>query len=245
MSNGLPGLRNRAERRQRKRILLSSPLVARVGSFGAVLIDISDGGARVEHYTRMKTGQETTVRFEWDGHRIELPCRVMSCRVVRFASGDDGLTVYQSGLAFVEPEGESAVLLRNITTTFVARALAEQVANAKGVKPLDTDNMPIFRGGVLSSNAFESADAQRNKHLIPIKKIVTQRGFLCCRLTKTGWTKKWTMDPTQPEQGFTVSVHEPAEQVALLCETYQKGNASERELIRSMAALSVDSTGEN
>jgi hypothetical protein len=232
----------RAERRRRKRIQLSNPLVGRIGSHGALLLDLSDGGARIEHYNRLKTGSTATLRFDFEGHSVRLTCTVVGCRVARFASGDDGLTVYQSGLSFAEDDAASIELLKAITTTFVARALAEQVANAKGVKPVDVDHMPIFRGGVLSSNQFDSKQTEKDKHLIPGKRVATERGYIRCRLRKeTSWTKVWTLDPEQPDEGFTVSVHEPSEQVEMLCQTYREATAEERQLIREMARLSISS----
>ena len=234
--------RSRAERRQRKRILLSNPLVARVGSFGALLLDVSESGARLEHYHRLQTGQATTLRFDWDGRHLTLPCRVVACRVVRFAAGDEGLTVYQSGLSFVDDTGEDRALLKGMTSTFVARALAEQVANAKGVKPVDIDKMPIFREGVLASNEYTtSAASEESGRLIPIKKIVADRGYYCYRFHRIrGWRRTWTNSSEQPDDGFTVSVHEPADQLELLCESYRSADRAGRDLIRTMAAMSVE-----
>jgi hypothetical protein len=235
----------RAERRRRQRILLSNPLVGRIGSHGAVLLDLSDGGARIEHYNRLKTGSSATLRFEFEGHNVRLTCKVVGCRVARFAAGDDGLTVYQSGLSFADEDISSIEVLKAITTTFVARALAEQVANAKGVKPIDEQNMPIFRGGVLSSNQFDNSRSEKDKHLIPTKKVAQERGYIRCRLRKeTSWTRVWTLDPQQPDEGFTVSVHEPVEQVEMLCQTYQCGSREERQLIRMMARMSLEPKAE-
>jgi hypothetical protein len=242
LSSGSAMSRSHAERRTRNRIHLAEPIVGRVNSFGAVLVDISEGGARIEHYHRMKTGSDVMLRFEWEGASISTACRVVTCRVHRFASGDDGITVFQSGLAFVNPASESANALRRLTSTYVARALAEQVANAKGVIPIfKEDEMPIFRAGVLSSNTFDAETSRKNKHLIPGKKLTRARGYIRCTVDKNGnWKKKWTMDAGQPEDGFTVSMHEPLEQIDMLCATYRSADADGKALIRKMAALSVE-----
>jgi hypothetical protein len=234
--------RVRPERRSRNRIKLAEPIVGRVNSYGAVMLDISEAGARIEHFQRLQTGAAVTLRFDWEGQTIAVDCAVVSCKVHRFAAGDDGITVYQSGLRFADPEGPSAATLKRLTSTFVARALAEQVANAKGIIPtFKEDSMPIFRSGVLSSNTFDPAEARKNKHLIPIRKLVTQRGYICCVLEKEFWWKKrWTMDASQPEEGFTVSIHEPMEQVEMLCETYRNADAEGRQMIRRLAAMSVE-----
>ena len=234
--------KTRAERRRRKRIQLTTPVLARIGSYGAVILDLSDGGARIEHYNRLKTGAAATLRFEIEGKSLRLSCRVVACRVARFAAGDDGLTVYTSGLSFNTDDEENIHAVHTITSTFTARALAEQVANAKGVRPLDVEAMPIFREGGLAANQLEKVVDARNKHLIPIRKLVDHRGFIRCRLRKDSWTKTWTLDPEQPDEGFTVSIHESSEQIDLLCETYQAAGRQERQFIRRMARLSVDSS---
>lgn len=234
--------RPRTERRHGNRIRLNAPLVARVGSYGAIVLDVSEGGARIEHYTRMNTGQIATLRFESDGRVVNTECRVMSCRVARFASGEDGLTVYQSGLMFTHPlDDGTAAVMRAIGSGLVTRTLAEQLANAKGVTPVDERSMPIFRGEVMTSNEFSAIASEKNKHLIPIKELVTNRGYLCCRLERgRRWVKKWSADPTQPREGFTVSVHEPAEQVDMLCASYLEADGTGRRLIRLMAAMSIE-----
>jgi hypothetical protein len=239
---GLAMTRVRSERRRGNRVRLSSPVVGRIASYGAVILDVSEGGARVEHYTRLQTGQITSLRFEFDGRVVNTECEVMSCRVERFSTGDDGLTVYQSGVRWTHPDDGTGAKMKAISTTLVARALAEQVANAKGVKPLHNQNaMPIFRGEVMTSNTFDAIESEKNKHLIPISKLVKKRGFLCCSLVRgMHWTRKWTMNPEQPREGFTVSVREPVEQVEKLCETYMQADSEGRRLIRLMATISLD-----
>lgn len=238
--------RPRTERRNGNRVRLASPIVARIGSYGAIVLDVSERGARIEHYTRLTTGQTAMLRFEAEQRSIAAECRVVSCRVVRFASGDDGLTVYQSGLMFTHPfDDGTAVVMKSLGTGLIARTLAEQVANAKGTLPSNERAMPIFRGELMTSNDFSANAAEKDKHLIPIKKLVTERGYLCCRLERGArWVKKWTTNPAQPREGFTVAAHEPAEQVELLCTTYANGDRAARQLIRLMAAMSLSGEAE-
>src|SRR4029078_13317522 len=94
--------RNRAERRKKKRIQLTRAIIARYGATGAVLMDISDAGARIEHFQRLDLGKRARLRLDWNKKIIEVEAQVVSCRVHRFAHGDDGATVYQSGLYFLE-----------------------------------------------------------------------------------------------------------------------------------------------
>lgn len=193
----------------------------------------------------MKTGQVITLRFDFDGRVISTECQVMSCRIERFAPGDDGLTVYQSGLMFIHPDDGTAKAMKQIASNIVARAIAEQMANAKGVDPtLHHKEMPIFRGDVMTTNEFGPIESEKNKHLIPVGKLVQNRGYVCCRLEKNRWSKKWTMRPDQPRDGFTVSVHEPVDQVEQLCDTYLRSDADGRRLIRQMAAMSLEAAVE-
>ena len=201
-----------------------------------VLIDISAAGARIEHYNRFATGTVSRIRFQWEGDEVSAECRIVSCKVHRFSPGDDGLTVYQSGLLLTEPTGDSALTLKRMVTAHITRALAEQVANARGVVPVfDESNMPIFSGGLLTRDSA----APKSSHLIPESKLVTQRGFVSCNLHKNQWHRRWTQSPLQPEDGFTVSANEQHDQVDKLCEAYRVGNEEQRQLIRTMAEMSI------
>lgn len=233
----------RPERRKKQRVQLSQPLVSRVGTIGAVLVDLSESGARVEHYTRLKTGSLTRFRFQWENEGIETECIIVSCRVQRFSPGDDGLTVYQSGLLFTQPRGETATTLRKMVSGFVARALAEQVANAKGIGPVLAKDMPIFRDGVVSSNTFEMTASNDTQHLIPTKLIAHEKGFIRCRLIRGNWwERKWVRSKEQPkDDGFTVSASEPMDQIEKLCQAYKTADREGRRLIRVMAEMSLES----
>ncbi|HEY5610331.1 MAG TPA: PilZ domain-containing protein [Thermoanaerobaculia bacterium] len=237
----------RPDRRKKQRIQLSQPLVGRVGTIGAVLVDLSESGARVEHYTRLKTGSLTRFRFQWEADGVETECIVVSCRVQRFSPGDDGLTVYQSGLLFTQPQGETASVLRRMVSAFVSRALAEQVANARGIGPILAKDMPIFREGVVSSNSFEHTHSEDTRHLIPSKLLAHEKGFIRCRLVRGNWwERKWVRSKEQPsDDGFTVSASEPADQIEKLCEAYRVADAETRRLIRLMAQMSLESKAEH
>lgn len=207
---------------------------------GVVLIDISAAGARIEHYNRVATGTISRIRFQWEGDEVSAECRIVSCKVHRFSPGDDGLTVYQSGLLLTEPTDESALTFKKMVTAHITRALAEQVANARGVVPVfDVTNMPIFTDGMLTSNRAEVSTASRSTHLIPQSKLVSERGFICCTLQKNQWQRRWTQSPVQPEDGFTLSANEQHDQINKLCEAYGAGSEEQRQLIRTMAEMSI------
>ena len=228
-----------SERRQGERLRLSESVVARLGTAGVVLVDLSDFGARIEHYERLKVGQQRILRLDWKDVHATINCKVVSSTVHRFATGDDGLTVFRSGLFFTD-ERERREPIRKLVNATRATTLAEQVANAKGFAPPGRGEMPIFRSGALSSNRFDVKVSEANKHLLPNRRLVHETGYIRFSLQRGRWIKIWTLDPTQPEEGFTVSADEAVDQVDLLCEQYKRGDAEGRELIRLLARTSLE-----
>ena len=53
------------------------------------------------------------------------------------------------------------------------------------------------------------------------------------------WTRRTSLMPDQPPNGFTISPSEPQENVELLCRTFEHGDAETRRLTRLFAELSV------
>jgi hypothetical protein len=53
------------------------------------------------------------------------------------------------------------------------------------------------------------------------------------------WHSELAAECDQPADGFTIAAAEPDEQVALLCSTYESGDAEARRLTRMLAELSV------
>lgn len=53
------------------------------------------------------------------------------------------------------------------------------------------------------------------------------------------WTRRASLLPDQPANGFTIATSEPAEHVELLCRTFAYGDAETRRLTRLFAELSV------
>lgn len=222
------------------RIALTRGVIARFGSLGVVMIDASETGARIEHFTRLEIGRIAPLRFDWKDGEIVANASVVSCRVHRFVHGEQGATVYQSGLRFVDYVGESQGRLKEMVATAVARSLAEQVANARGIGPILEHDMPIFRSGVVTAKGLEAkpGDAAR---LLPKSEIVIERGYIRCTLVNNNrWDKKWSRTPDQPADGFTVLATEPDEHVDQLCENYLSGTPEERELIKLLARVSVE-----
>lgn len=53
------------------------------------------------------------------------------------------------------------------------------------------------------------------------------------------WTRRASLLPDQPPNGFTIAQSEPADHVELLCRTFERGDAETRRLTRLFAELSV------
>lgn len=58
-----------------------------------------------------------------------------------------------------------------------------------------------------------------------------------------GWQSEQSAVADQPEDGFTIAAAEPDDQVALLCRTYESGDAEAKKLTRMLAELSVAAHG--
>ena len=229
-----------AERRKKKRVQLARAIIARFSSTGTVILDITDAGARIEHFSRLDIGRTARFRLEWQGKPIEVDACVMSCRVHRFAHGDDGVTVYQSGLSFTEYHGDAALVLRELVATVVSRSLAEQVANARGIGPVTQDTMPTFQAGDVVAASLDTGD--RGRRLLPSSQVVVHRGYVRCTLVGgRSWQKKWSASSTQPPDGFTLLASEPNDHVEELCAQYLAADREGRNLIQLLARCSVES----
>ncbi len=227
------------ERRKKHRVQLTRGLIARYGATPSVILDITDAGARIEHFTRLDVGKKSRFRFEWKERVIEVEAKVVACRLHRFAHGDDGATVYQSGLLFTDYFDDAATALRDFVAQHVARSLAEQVANARGIGPVTERNMPVFREGVVTTSGLD-ATAERARRMLPNSAVVVDRGYLRCTLNGNYWDKKWSRTPEQPLEGFTLLASEPPDHVEKLCETYLRSNVDDRQFIRLLARISVE-----
>lgn len=229
-----------SERRKKTRISLTRGLLAKLGNTSAIIIDITDAGARIEHFNTIN--KSAPFRFEWLGQPIEVTAQVRSCRIHRFAADEGGTNVYQSGLMFTDYAGNALSILREMVATIVARSLAEQVANARGLGPIieSESNMPVFRSGVVTAKGLEP-DEKGAARFIPTTDVVADRGYIRCTFVAGNrFEKKWSRSPEQPAEGFTLSANEPSDLVDQLCESYIKGDSDQRKLIVALAEISVE-----
>ncbi|HEY0156827.1 MAG TPA: PilZ domain-containing protein [Thermoanaerobaculia bacterium] len=224
--------------RRVQRVHLGQPLVARLGSTGVVLVDVSILGARVEHHVPLAAGAFTRLTFDWDGRPLVLDCRIVRSRLERFSVGADGLTVYHSGLEFENVAPDARARLKEMIGGFISRALEEQKLNARGVLPQhDAAKMPIFRfGGQLTANA---KDKELGAPLLPTSRVAKETGYVCYALDNNQWRRKRTHDPGQPAIGFTISADEDHTQAELLCDAYRRSDPEGRRLIQLFAQMSI------
>jgi hypothetical protein len=235
----------RAERRKKNRVALTRGVIARFGTLSVIMIDASETGARIEHFTRLELGKKARFRFDWKDAEIEVEAVVVGCKVHRFVHGEQGATVFQSGLQFVEFVDDAQETLKELVSTSIARSLAEQVANARGIGPVTERNMPVFRSGVVTANGLDPKSAQQAERLLPKAEVVVDRGYIRCTLISNNrWEKKWSRTSDQPADGFTVLATEPVENIDQLCETYIRADDEERKLIQLLARVSVEKNPE-
>ncbi|HUR80147.1 MAG TPA: hypothetical protein VM733_05245 [Thermoanaerobaculia bacterium] len=216
---------------------LTRSLIARYGAQGVVIVDLNEGGARIEHFAPLHPGRTSTLTFDWNSERINVEAQVVTSRVHRFSDGQHGGTVYQSGLAFGALDEKVLTGLHELMTTMISRSVAEQVANLRGLGPVVEREMPVFQEGVVATDAVERSETKR----IPIKRA--HQGYTRCTLVPAGrrWQRRWTTNPQQPEgDGFTVLATEPRELVDMLCEDYIRCDTATRKLIRLLARVTVE-----
>lgn len=125
-------------------------------------------------------------------------------------------TVHDSGLRFVDGHD----VMRRLIADSVREVLLAQEANAAGNR----------EANIVGDSTLTSA----SQHL--------GTSFVVWRLVDGTWKSRPSILPEQPQDGFTVSVAEPPDQVELLCRTYESGDAESRRLTRLLAELSVSAS---
>ncbi len=226
--------------RRVQRVHLPQPLIARLGTAQVVIVDVSVLGARIEHASALAAGSTGHLAFRWEEEDISVDCRIVRSRLERFSVGADGMTVYHSGLEFMNIVGATKASLKKMIGVFITRALEEQKMNARGVVPKhEVGKMPIFRhGGQLTANVKDVKEAVGSS-VLPTSRMAKESGYVCYQWENNGWRQKRTHDPGQPAQGFTISALEDAEQVQLLCDAYARSDEQGRKMIQLFAQLSI------
>jgi len=210
-----------------ERIRLSMPAGARAGAQSVTLIDLSLRGGRIEHPAPLAVGQRLLLTFAFEGDPLTISATVVRSKLERFV---DGSGVYESGI-FFDSSGEAESRLHRVISGMVMRALEDQKSNAHG-------EMPRYLQGLISG--FDAGGEAELVHAIERIKYARTQGYVRYTLEQSDrWSRKRTHAAAQPEEGFTVWAYENADELALLCETYKKGDEKLRSLIRLCAELSL------
>lgn len=203
------------DRRRFQRVKPLRPLAGKLEEHKVYIIDVSVHGARIAHQARFAKTESLLLKFEWNGQQISYACRITRTDIEKY-SREEGQTLYHSGVKFLRPMGMSDKSLKELIAGHIVRVLDERKANARGLPPETT----TFRQTAARSS-----------------------GFLECRFRGGQWHTSRTTIGKQPVDGFTISAEEPAEQVALLCKTYEEADESGREMIRQLSSISISQEG--
>lgn len=211
----MPDAAHPKERRRVQRVGLPQPLRATIDGTRIFIVDLSLRGLRVLHQDDIgHVGANGTVVTNWDGHRIELHCRIVRTTLHRSAEYSSTRTQYHSGLAITEAAGTSAETLRRFIAHHVERALDEQKANARGIPPLAAQSVQTGAPATFVRHEYAGGN----------------------------WREVMTPTPAQPESGFTISAQHSPSEVEMLRRAYERAATnSDRATIRRLAALSVSS----
>lgn len=86
-----------------------------VASYEATLVNLSLGGALVEHSSMVRLGSMSQLMLPFGKGEIRLTCRVVRSALNRRESrGQDSAIIYQTGLEFVDPSPETLTVLEEL-----------------------------------------------------------------------------------------------------------------------------------
>jgi len=105
------------------------------------------------------------------------------------------------------------------------------------------DEVPEVLRTLLEASVTELLRAQetegRAPHIVDEGDFPVADVFVTYALNDGAWTRRASLLPDQPPNGFTVAPSEPVENIELLCRTFEQGDAETRRLTRLFAELSV------
>jgi len=200
------------ERRQFGRVTPVQRIRGAVGTVPVFVLDVSLAGVRVAHQEPLPAvGQTAKLVFEWEGRRFTGVAEVRRTKLEKAPKTKFDKPLYHSGLFIVSKDASGEAIIRDILQSCYERAEDEQRANAEGIPAVAASSIQTGKG----------------------------ENFIRCELRTTGWVKSDTKDPQQPSNGFTISASETPHKIAMLCRTWEIGDAEARRLIRTFAALSI------
>lgn len=215
-----------SERRRAERLKLDEHLSGTYDDQSVVILEVGLLGAQVEHKARFAEGYEGRLTFLWDEESIGVMGRIVRSEVSVARTEASGETTYLSGIEFTATEERDANLVKQMISFMVTRSLERMKANARGsMRPVD-DAMSIL--------ATPAPFLDKSEH--------NTRIYVCCRLDASGqWHRAEVLKPKQPPDGFTVAADHDANEIELLCQSYEEGDEDARRMIRVCAEMAIAS----
>ena len=176
------------------------------------VIELSVSGIRIRHEMRLARARTHKVRFSLDGRNAEFKCELVRTTISGLSKKIGEPTLYESGMRITEARPESTDILRDLVAEHVVRCINEQLANARGIPPLEAGAYHSDKGG---------------------------GRYRRCEFVDGRWRRAETNNPEQPSSGFTISAEIDPYHVGILCRTWEACDDAGRDLTRTFAQLSV------
>ncbi|MGA7615804.1 MAG: PilZ domain-containing protein [Thermoanaerobaculia bacterium] len=228
-----------ATKRKVERIPLTLPILGRAGNLDVVILDISLNGCLLEHNAPLRVGSELVLGFEWNGREVTFRTTVVRCSLGAYGTTDDSMTVYHSGLLFLEGIDGSSVVLRQVIASQVTKALEEQKANARGELPSFLQIIADLTLEGIQPMTPELRDEYERRTSVRYYQLARGRGYVNYSFDGNRWKRVRTKKPEQPDEGFTIWAFEDSGEVERLQRAYERGDDVLKKLIRICAELSL------
>jgi len=109
--------------RQHARFVVRGKVKGRITSvYDAYILNISLGGALIEHAHVVRPGSSSSLDLDLQGKRLSLRCRVARSVVHRVEVQPDGerALIYQTGLEFIDAAKETRLMISNYIQSVIA-----------------------------------------------------------------------------------------------------------------------------
>lgn len=199
-------------------VRLSRAIAARLGERDAMIVDIDVDRLLIDHDDPIEPGEMRSVEFTFEDQRFAFSALVES-RAPRLVLGQK---LWRSVLSLPEREHDSRLMLAEAVSAYSSRVLQALEANALGTR---------------EANRLEGDETITT---LGAAARLGGASFIVYTFDGTSWSKRTTLLPAQPDEGFTISSAEVASQVEDLCRAYETADEEGRNLIRIMAQMSVE-----
>lgn len=104
------------------------------------------------------------------------------------------------------------------------------------------DEIPPVLRALLEASVtalLRAQEAAEHAPIVEVDELHHADVFYTYTFDEGAWSRRTSLLPDQPPNGFTIAPSEPAANVELLCRTFERGDAETRRLTRLFAELSV------